>query len=167
LCARWRPVGGQQPSLRTDVVRRTTVTNGVSATGALSAVSTENLGFPKGGKLTSVRVRVGEHVSAGQVLATVDSHSVRPPLGEVGIISPSRGAEIALASAAYTWVELRRPAASFGGSQTDYREGLISDRHDRLWPVFGPRIRLVITRESRKSDPNGFLPRANLRPHIP
>jgi HlyD family secretion protein len=72
--------GGQQPPPRTDVVRRTTVTNGVSATGALSAVTSENLGFPKGGKLTSVRVRVGNQVSAGQVLATVDDYADRQVL---------------------------------------------------------------------------------------
>ena len=80
VCTLAACTGGQQPSLRTDVVRRTTITNGVSATGALSAVSTENLGFPKGGKLTSVRVRVGDHVSAGQVLATVDSYAYRQVL---------------------------------------------------------------------------------------
>jgi HlyD family secretion protein len=72
--------GGQQPPPRTDVVQRATITAGVSATGALSAVSTENLGFSKGGKLTSVRVRVGDHVSAGQVLATVDDYADRQVL---------------------------------------------------------------------------------------
>jgi HlyD family secretion protein len=72
--------GGQQTPPRTDVVRRATITAGVSATGALSAVSTENLGFAKGGKLTSVRVRVGEHVSSGQVLATVDDYAYRQVL---------------------------------------------------------------------------------------
>jgi HlyD family secretion protein len=72
--------GGQQAPPRTDVVSRATITAGVSATGALSAVSTENLGFAKGGKLTSVRVRVGEHVSSGQVLATVDDYAYRQVL---------------------------------------------------------------------------------------
>ena len=72
--------GGQQTPPRTDVVRRATITAGVSATGALSAVSTENLGFPKGGKLTSVRVRVGDRVTAGQVLATVDDYAYRQDL---------------------------------------------------------------------------------------
>jgi hypothetical protein len=43
-----------------------------------------------------------------------------------------------------------RPASR---RQSDWlRGGVISDRHARLWPGCGPRIRLVITREGRKSD---------------
>ena len=72
---------GQGPAdVRTDTVTRGTVTNGVTASGSLSAVGTENLGFAQGGKLTSVRIKVGDHVVAGQVLARIDDAALRRTL---------------------------------------------------------------------------------------
>lgn len=115
--------GGQQPSLRTDVVRRTTVTNGVSATGALSAVSTENLGFPKGGKLTSVRVRVGDHVSAGQVLATVDSYAYRQVLKQ-------QEANLVAQEAALARIE-QNPSVSGAQDTVDQANTIVSATKDQ------------------------------------
>ncbi len=60
------------PLPRTAPVQLTTITSGVSATGALTAVTEQNLGFTKGGQLTAVNVKVGDRVTAGQVLATID-----------------------------------------------------------------------------------------------
>lgn len=57
---------------KTAQVQRTAVTTGVTATGSLTAATEQNLGFPKGGQLTEVDVKVGDHVAAGQVLAVVD-----------------------------------------------------------------------------------------------
>ncbi|MFI6501779.1 HlyD family secretion protein [Nonomuraea typhae] len=54
----------------------------VSAVGALSANREGSLGFLKGGKLVRVNVKVGEEVSAGQVLAVLDSYDLRRALGE-------------------------------------------------------------------------------------
>ncbi|WP_181019747.1 HlyD family secretion protein [Nonomuraea typhae] len=54
----------------------------VSAVGALSANREGSLGFLKGGKLIRVNVKVGEEVSAGQVLAVLDSYDLRRTLGE-------------------------------------------------------------------------------------
>ena len=47
---------------RTATVERATLTTGVSAPGALTAITEQNLGFPKGGQLTSVLVKVGDRV---------------------------------------------------------------------------------------------------------
>ena len=110
--------GGQQPPPRTDVVRRTTVTNGVSATGALSAVTTENLGFPKGGKLTSVDVRVGDHVSAGQVLATVDGYAYRQALKQ-------QEANLAAQEAALARIE-QNPSVSGAQDTVDQSKIIVS-----------------------------------------
>lgn len=57
----------------TQPVRRATLEAGVSAKGALAASKTANLGFPSAGMLTGVGVKVGDHVKAGQVLATLDN----------------------------------------------------------------------------------------------
>ncbi len=70
------------PPPRTATVERAALTTGVSATGALSAISEQNLGFPKGGQLTVVSVKVGDHVTAGQVLASVDSFPYKQALAQ-------------------------------------------------------------------------------------
>ncbi len=67
-----------QPPVAT--VERGVVTTGVSANGSLSAISQQNVGFPNGGQLTNVFVKVGDHVEAGQVLATVDDFALRQTL---------------------------------------------------------------------------------------
>ena len=64
----------------TALVERATITDQVSSSGAVSAAATENLGFAKGGRLTSLRVRVGDHVTAGQVLAKIDTYAARQVL---------------------------------------------------------------------------------------
>jgi HlyD family secretion protein len=61
-------------------VELATITNEVTASGSVSAATSQNLGFAKGGRLTSLRVEVGEQVSAGQVLATVDTYALRQVL---------------------------------------------------------------------------------------
>jgi HlyD family secretion protein len=61
-------------------VERGIVTTGVSANGSLSAISQQNVGFPNGGQLTNVFVKVGDRVEAGQVLATVDDFALRQTL---------------------------------------------------------------------------------------
>ena len=74
--------GSGAPTARTDTVSRADITAGVSASGSLSAVGTENLGFATSGKLTSVRVHVGDGVKAGQVLATVDATAAKAALAQ-------------------------------------------------------------------------------------
>lgn len=64
---------GQTPAASTEPVQRATITTGVSAAGTLAASSSRNLGFPTGGQLASLKVRVGDKVTAGQVLARLDT----------------------------------------------------------------------------------------------
>ena len=74
--------GGQTGAPTFDTVTRGSVSNGVTASGALAARSSEQLGFPQGGKLTSVRVKVGQKVEAGDVLATIDSRAAEATLAQ-------------------------------------------------------------------------------------
>ncbi len=55
----------------------------VSASGSLAPVKEQNLGFPKGGKLTQVMVRVGDRVQPGQVLAQLDDFALRQTLNQL------------------------------------------------------------------------------------
>ncbi|MGH3587454.1 MAG: biotin/lipoyl-binding protein, partial [Pseudonocardia sp.] len=72
----------EAPQPRTVAVERGTVADGVSATGSFSAITQQNVGFPNGGQLTNVMVKVGDKVEAGQVLATVDDFAVRQVLAQ-------------------------------------------------------------------------------------
>jgi HlyD family secretion protein len=75
--------GGNEPSApQTARVTRASVSSGVTSTGSLSAITEQNLGFRQGGQLTSVAVRVGDRVTAGQVLATIDDFQLRQTLAQ-------------------------------------------------------------------------------------
>lgn len=64
----------------TAAVSRADISNGVSAIGSLSATTTQELGFGPGGQLTKVSVKVGDRVTKGQVLATIDDYALRQTL---------------------------------------------------------------------------------------
>ena len=53
------------------------MTTAVSSSGSLTAVTERNLGFLKGGQVKTVDVKVGQKVTAGEVLATVDDAPAR------------------------------------------------------------------------------------------
>jgi len=70
-----------RPAPVTRVVRGT-VANKVQASGALAAVTSQNLGFPKGAQLKEVDVKVGDRVQPGQVLARVDDFAFTQALAQ-------------------------------------------------------------------------------------
>jgi HlyD family secretion protein len=70
-----------RPAPVTRVVRGT-VANKVQASGALAAVTSQNLGFPKGAQLKEVDVKVGDRVQPGQVLARVDDFAFNQALAQ-------------------------------------------------------------------------------------
>jgi HlyD family secretion protein len=63
-------------------VSRGTVANDVTASGALTAVTSQNMGFSKGAQLTAVDVKVGDKVQQGQVLAKEDDFAFRQALAQ-------------------------------------------------------------------------------------
>jgi macrolide-specific efflux system membrane fusion protein len=62
-----------QAQTRSTQVRRATVTETISAAGTLASSYTGAANFTTAGKVTAIDVKVGDVVSAGQKLATVDS----------------------------------------------------------------------------------------------
>ena len=88
------------PAPPTARVERATVSTAVSSSGSLSAVTEQNLGFTKGGQLRTVEVKVGQKVTAGQVLATVDDAPARRALEQQqGQLDSQRGALARLVNA--------------------------------------------------------------------
>lgn len=55
----------------------------VSASGSLSAIREQNLGFPKGAQLTQLMVKVGDRVTPGQILAQEDDFGFRQVLNQL------------------------------------------------------------------------------------
>lgn len=75
---------GSEPSAPpTGRVERAAVTTKVSASGSLAAITEKNLGFPKGGQLEEVLVKVGDRVSPGQILARTDDFELRQTLNQL------------------------------------------------------------------------------------
>lgn len=68
---------GQSPVASTAPVERATVSTNVTAAGTLAASSSRNLGFATGGQLASLKVKVGDKVNAGQVLARLDTFQLK------------------------------------------------------------------------------------------
>jgi len=66
------PAKNAGSALNLYTVGRRTVTASVTGTGNLVPMTQSNVSFRMSGILTAVDVRVGDHVTAGQVLATID-----------------------------------------------------------------------------------------------
>lgn len=66
------PAKNTSSSLTLYTVARRSVTSSVIGTGSLVPQAQANVSFKVSGTLTAIDVRVGDHVSAGQVLATID-----------------------------------------------------------------------------------------------
>jgi HlyD family secretion protein len=64
----------------TATVRAGNVVSSVSATGNVESASTSELSFGSSGKVTAVNVKVGDTVTAGQALATIDDTSAKQQL---------------------------------------------------------------------------------------
>ncbi|MGH3785821.1 MAG: biotin/lipoyl-binding protein [Pseudonocardiaceae bacterium] len=75
--------GGEPPPPQTGRVERGAVVTKVSASGSLSAIKEQNLGFNKGGQLREVLVKVGDRVAPGQVLARQDDFALRQTLNQL------------------------------------------------------------------------------------
>jgi len=65
------------PTQQLVTVTRGTMSTPVSAEGTVAAAQTDNLSFPSSGTVTAVNVRAGDTVTAGQVLATIDSSQLQ------------------------------------------------------------------------------------------
>jgi HlyD family secretion protein len=66
------PTKNTASTLTLFTVARRTVTASVTGTGSLVPMAQRNLGFRESGTLTEIDVHVGDHVTAGQVLARID-----------------------------------------------------------------------------------------------
>jgi HlyD family secretion protein len=69
-------------AIRTASVTRGTVRSSVTGTGSVVPATQVNVGFRSAGQLTEVDVKVGDHVSKGQVLARIDTRALQIALDQ-------------------------------------------------------------------------------------
>ncbi len=92
-------------SAATSTAQLVTVTRGdmkttVSGNGTVAAADTDNLSFASSGKVTAVNVKAGDTVTAGQVLATIDSSELQSSLSSAEANLASAQATLADAESA-------------------------------------------------------------------
>lgn len=76
----WAVTGSSGSSYRTAVAETGNVEQTVSATGTISPVHNQNADFQVSGTVAKVKVKVGDHVKVGQVLADLDKSSLKEAL---------------------------------------------------------------------------------------
>ena len=75
--------GSTAPAPPTAQVERGQVSTKVSASGALAAVTSQGMAFPKAAQLTQLLVKVGDTVQPGQVLAREDNFAFNQSLNQL------------------------------------------------------------------------------------
>jgi HlyD family secretion protein len=122
---------GQQtilkPASTTTAPRIVTVTTGdvkasVSGTGALTPISQLNLNFRTSGQITEMDVKVGDHVSAGQTLAKVDSTTQQSTLASAQASLQSAQAAVQIAQNPVTSAQVAQLQHGVQAAQTSYND---------------------------------------------
>ncbi|NGQ94924.1 efflux RND transporter periplasmic adaptor subunit [Brevibacillus sp. SYP-B805] len=94
--------------VRVQTVKRGDVTETVSASGTVQASKRVSLAAPSGGEaITALYVKVGDHVKAGQVLATLDDTKAKVQLKEAEANLASARAKLAEATKKKTAAEMK------------------------------------------------------------
>ncbi|MEU9129284.1 HlyD family efflux transporter periplasmic adaptor subunit [Kitasatospora sp. NPDC048540] len=110
--------------VRTATVAKGTVLATVSGSGTLASPSDAGLDFTTGGRLTSVKVGVGDTVKAGQVLATVDTTSAQQQVNAATSALNAAEANLTKAEAGETVTTTKQlPASGSGSSGGSGRSG--------------------------------------------
>lgn len=93
------PAEPPSPSTTTATVERADVTAAISGKGTLAPLSTANVSFSSGGTVTGISVTLGQTVSAGQDLATIDPAAAERELEKVRSAASAADQGIATARA--------------------------------------------------------------------
>ncbi|WP_407913070.1 efflux RND transporter periplasmic adaptor subunit [Kitasatospora sp. NE20-6] len=108
---------------RTATVAKGTVLATVSGSGTLASPSDSGQDFVTGGKVTSVKVEVGDTVKKGQVLATVDTTAAQQDVDAAEAALTTAKANLTKAKAGETVTTTASSGSSSGGSSSGSRTG--------------------------------------------
>ncbi len=144
----WRRAqGAAQAEVQTAQVRRGSLVATISTAGTVEAIDSVALSFQASGQVKEIKVREGDQVSAGQVLATLDSQEVELAvaqaevslsLAQIKLDQVKKGAspeELASARAALASAEASLAALVAGPSASDIELARLryEQAKDQLW----------------------------------
>ncbi|MFA4886313.1 MAG: efflux RND transporter periplasmic adaptor subunit, partial [Desulfotomaculaceae bacterium] len=158
----------------TDTVKRGKVANTISASGTIEPVSTVSLSFKNAELIKKIYVKIGKHVTPGQLLAEQDTENLEAQLAQVSasvssatskyqlLVKGAREEDIAqseisvqIAQASYEQIK-----ATFDRNQTLYQAGAISqaDFESARFNYLNAEGKLQQAQESLKSLQAGNRP---------
>src|SRR5713101_5529455 len=108
--------------LRLATVGRGTVKAQVSGTGSLVPAGQENVNFRVAGQLTEIDVKVGDHVTTGQVLARLDSTSQQASLSQAQATMASAQASLQAALTPLTSAQVAQLQHALAAAQQNYTD---------------------------------------------
>lgn len=108
--------------LRLATVSRGTVKAQVSGTGSLVPAGQENVNFRVTGQLTEIDVKVGDHVTAGQVLARIDPTSAQATLSQARASLASAQANLQAAQTPLTAAQVAQLQHALSAAQQNYTD---------------------------------------------
>jgi HlyD family secretion protein len=116
-----------KPASTTTAPRLVTATTGdvkasVSATGSLAPISQLNLNFRTSGQITEMDVKVGDQVTAGQVLAKVDSTTQQSSLASAQASLQSAQAALQTAESPLTSSQITQLQHGLQAAHTNYND---------------------------------------------
>jgi HlyD family secretion protein len=109
-------------TLRLGTVTRGTVTAQVSGTGSLVPAGQVNVNFRVSGQLTEIDVKVGDHVTSGQVLARLDATSQQAALSQAQASLASAQASLQAALTPLTAAQVAQLQHSLSAAQQNYTD---------------------------------------------
>jgi multidrug efflux pump subunit AcrA (membrane-fusion protein) len=113
----WMRSGASTVQYRTAAATMGTVTQTVALTGNLTPVASSNLNFSASGRVISVDVQVGQPVTAGEQLATLDPSSAQSSLAVAQANLSAAEARLSLDQAGPTAQALAAAQAQVGSAQ--------------------------------------------------
>jgi len=122
-----------QPTYQTATVTRGTVSITADGSGTLVAPTTLNLAFSSSGTLAELHVRVGDKVSAGDVLARIDDTAARQAVADAQL--QVRQATDNLASAKDTAALVRAVEQANAAKSTVERQALLEQIEQAMSPA--------------------------------
>jgi multidrug efflux pump subunit AcrA (membrane-fusion protein) len=113
-------------AIRTATADRGSVTSAVSGTGSLVPAGRMNVSFKLAGTLTEVDVKVGDRVTAGAVLARIDSSTQQAALAQAQASLASAQANLQSTQSPVTAAQLVQLQHQLSGAQQNYNDTVAS-----------------------------------------
>ena len=111
--------GGPIAGYETATARRGEIVAKVAATGSIAPRSRAALSFAAPGRITAIKVSVGERVQAGQVLATIDSRDLQQAVAQAEAVLRMSQARLAQAQKSVAAEEIAAAKAAVTSAQAN------------------------------------------------